>query len=391
MPFFVGCVSERTPLFFSYFCGKFTDIMHIVKLHGSIDSWGYARWQLQYDLDQVPEGEPVILEVDSLGGDVKEALSISNIISARGQVTAHIVGFCASAATWLCYAADKVVINDDCAFLIHKCSSLIDEWGMKNADEIDDLIERLKSEKKSNEAIDLLIAQKYVKHADGKITLKDTLKLMKENRWILPEEALSLGLVDEVSTEHTIVNAAARRFVMNSAGLPPMPVRQAPAEPARKSIAQQIRDVLTDFFGGRPSVESEQPVNVIMHEEFTTVNQLLNRERLEEHDGHILLTVDEVRMLNERLAAAEGLPEQVATLTTERDNALNEATATVAAIDGISEEVASMGTIEEKVGAIKNALSKAAGCATDTHPMVEGDGHAGCNDPANSYIQQYKK
>ena len=186
--------------------------MHKIKLNREIDSWGYARYLLEYDLSQVPEGEPVVLEVDSLGGDVMEALSISNMLQERGNLTAHIVGFCASAATWLCYACDRVVINDDCAFLIHKCSSYVDAWGMMNSDEIDQLIEKLKSEKKSNEAIDLIIANKYVKHAAGKSDMKSIMKLMHEERWILPSEALELGLVDEVSEDQLLskTNMAAR-------------------------------------------------------------------------------------------------------------------------------------------------------------------------------------
>lgn len=73
--------------------------MHIIKLNREIDSWGYARYLLEYELSQVEDGEPIELQVDSLGGDVMEAITISNMLRERGNVTAHIVGFCASAAT----------------------------------------------------------------------------------------------------------------------------------------------------------------------------------------------------------------------------------------------------------------------------------------------------
>lgn len=402
--------------------------MHKIKLNREIDSWGYARYLLEYDLSQIPEGEPVVLEVDSLGGDVMEAISISNMLQERGNITAHIVGFCASAATWLCYACDKVVINDDCAFLIHKCSSYVDAWGMMNADEIDHLIETLKSEKKSNEAIDLIIANKYVKHAAGKTDMKGILKLMKEERWILPTEALEMGLVDEVSSEHFLskTNMAARLHVMNKmSSLPPLPdnltrsisqEEEAPAQPfsagsgsaaaqaqqPERNFLQQMKAVLTEFFGG--SVANLAPIegtvittedtstpNTIMNEEFTQVNALLGCEHLEETDGRITLTVADLKKLNDRLAEMETLRSQADTLTTERDAARQDLTDATAAIDGISDEIAALGTIAEKVTAIKDVLSHVAGSSTETHAENEGDGHAVATDPVNRIVQPYRK
>ena len=414
--------------------------MHRIKLNREIDSWGYARYLLEYDLSQIPEGEHVILEVDSLGGDVMEAVSISNMLQERGNITAHIVGFCASAATWLCYACDKVIINDDCAILIHKCSSYVDALGMRNADEIEQLIDKLKSEKKSNEAVDLIIANKYVKHAAGKTDMKGILKLMKEKRWILPTEALEMGLVDEVSTEHVLskTNMAARLHVMNKmSSLPPLPdnITQpfsagsgsaaasmtlsqeedgrnafsagsgsaaASAQQPERSFMQQLKAALTEFFGG--SVANLAPIegtvittedtsthNTIMNEEYTFVNTLLGCEHLEETDGRITLTVDDLKKLNDRLAEMETLRGQADTLTTERDEARTQLTDATAAIDGISDEIAALGTIAEKVSAIKDVLSHVAGSSTETHAENEGNGHAVATDPVNRIVQPYRK
>lgn len=382
--------------------------MKKIKLTGEIDSWGYTRYLMEYELSQVDASEPVVLEVDSLGGDVMKAISISNMLKERGNVTAHIVGFCASAATWLCYACDKVIINDDCAFLIHKCSTWIDAWGTMNTDEIEALIDKLKSEKKSNDAIDLIIANKYAKHSNGKLDIKGALKLMKEERWMLPEEALELGLVDEVSTEHVLskTNMAARLHVMNKLALPPLPEAFARREEeGKKTVGQQVKEVLKEFFGGavanvapvEPVKAVEEPQNAetqkttIMNEEFTLVNTLLGCDHLDETDGHITLTVDDLRKLNECLADIDALRTNVATLTTERDNARQELTDATTLIDGISDEIANLGTIGEKVDAIKNVLSKAAGSTTETHAENEGNGHAVATDPVNRLVQPYRK
>ena len=412
--------------------------MHKIKLQGEIDSWGYARYLLEYDLRQVPEGEPVVLEIDSLGGDVMEAISISNMLMERGNVTAHIVGFVASAATWLCYGCDKVIINDDCAYLIHKCSSYIDAWGMMNADELDALIEKLKSEKKSNEAIDLIIAQKYAKHSKGKLDVKGALKLMKEERWMLPEEALSLGLVDEVSEEHVLAksNYAARLHVMNSMqGMPKLPEkfmekdgRTERREPdgdgqpvvpqdEKKSFVQRVKEALTELFGGSvamlartadsgttvlpeveyASTEEESVVNqkieVIMNKKYQTVNQFLAVEGIEEQDGCLLVPADDMQKIDDRLQAADGLQQNVDTLTTERDQARQSLADLEATIDALSPEIAGKANLAEKLDAIKDLLAKVTNVTTEVHAQNEGNGHKEetyASDPVNKVVQAYR-
>ena len=398
--------------------------MYKVKLQGEIDGWGFARHSLSYDLSQAPEGEQVVLEVDSLGGDVMEAISISNMLKERGNITAHIVGFCASAATWLVYGCDKVVINDDCAFLIHKCSSYVDAWGLMNADELDALIEKLKSEKKSNEAIDLIIAQKYVNHSKGKMDMKGALKLMREERWMLPTEALDLGLVDEVSEEHAITatNLAARCHVVNAMKtLPELPEgffaakpqpkengaevleepevaaneAGAPAE-ERRSIVQRLRDALTEIFGGSVAmVEPETPA--VSNGSFSVINALLGVEGVEDRNGMITLNAAQLGVIEQRLTDLSGqvdaLTQERDTLTHERDTAVTNLADAIGSIDSISEAIASIEGVEAKAAAIKDALSKAAGCSTENHSVNKGDGHAEdvILDSVNSLVAQYRR
>ena len=391
--------------------------MHIIKLNREIDSWGYARYLLEYELSQVEDGEPIELQVDSLGGDVMEAITISNMLRERGNVTAHIVGFCASAATWLCYGCDRVVINDDCAFLIHKCSAYIDAWGYMTAEELDQLIDKLKSEKKSNDAIDLIIANKYAKHSAGKLDIKAALKLMQENRWMLPEEALSLGLVDEVLEDHVMAktNIAARMHVMNSmADLPRLPekfqpsanaaaIATAASTAADEQKAQEytflgaLKKVLTDFFGGAVKavdnrhcqiVEEETQTHFSMNENYTTVNQLLQAEGLEENDGRIMLSAEQMQTINDRLTDAANLDSQVTSLTGERDQARTDLQDALSRIDSLSDDIAAIDTIEGKVNAIRELLDKATG--NDTHALLEGNGHGdAASDPVNQVAAAY--
>ena len=392
--------------------------MHIIKLNREIDSWGYARYLLEYELSQVEDGEPIELQVDSLGGDVMEAITISNMLRERGNVTAHIVGFCASAATWLCYGCDRVVINDDCAFLIHKCSAYIDAWGYMTAEELDQLIDKLKSEKKSNDAIDLIIANKYAKHSAGKLDIKAALKLMQENRWMLPEEALSLGLVDEVLEDHVMAktNLAARMHVMNSmADMPRLPekfqpsanasaIATAASTAADEQKAQEytflgaLKKVLTDFFGGAVKAvdnrqceiveEEETQTHFSMNKNFTTVNELLQAEGLEENEGRIMLSAEQMQTINDRLTDAANLDSQVTSLTGERDQARTDLQDALSRIDSLSDDIAAIDTIEGKVNAIRELLDRVTG--NDTHALLEGNGHDGAaSDPINQVASAY--
>ena len=244
---------------------------------------------------------------------------------------------------------------------------------------------------------------------------------------MLPEEALELGLVDEVSTEHVLAktNMAARLHVMNKIDLPPLPEKfrrgaetgvgdcQSPEtakksqspETAKKSIGQMVKDALKEFFGGavaniapaepvKPVEDSETtklPNSQIMHEEFTLVNGLLGCDHLEETDGRITLTVDDMKTLNDHLGTLDALRTNIDTLTTERDTARQELTDATTLIDGISDDIAALGTIAEKVTAIKDVLSKAAGCTTENHAENEGNGHAVATDPVNRLVQPYRK
>ena len=383
--------------------------MYTIKFNREIDSWGYARYLLEYDLSEAPEGETIELQVDSLGGDVGEAITISNMLAERGNIVAHIVGFCASAATWLCYGCDRVVINDDCAFLIHKCSSYVDAWGLMNAEEIEQLVKKLQSEKKSNEAIDLIIANKYAKHSGGKLDIKSALKLMSEARWMMPEEALSLGLVDEVVEEHILAksNVAARMHVMNAmTDLPRLPEKftwpdkvaseAGNAETSDRSFARTLKQVLTDFFGGavrlvdnrQVKIEEENSNSIVMNKDYTTVNQLLQTEGLEENDGRIVLTTEQMQAINNRLTEDANLSSQVNALTAERDEARNQLSEAMTAIDGISSDIAAKDNLADKVTAIADLIDKTTG--GETHAQLEGNGHeCAPSDPVNQIAAAY--
>ena len=68
------------------------------------------------------EGSDVTIHLDSEGGVVSEGLAMYNAIMQHdGEVTIHIDTLAASIATVVACAADKVIINSNAKFMVHRC------------------------------------------------------------------------------------------------------------------------------------------------------------------------------------------------------------------------------------------------------------------------------
>lgn len=86
------------------------------------------------------------VRINSLGGDVNDALAMYEMLRGLDDVTTEAIGFCASAGTIIFMASHQRHIAKTARFLIHRCSSYA--WGnanemqraMEMQREIDDLI-----------------------------------------------------------------------------------------------------------------------------------------------------------------------------------------------------------------------------------------------------------
>jgi ATP-dependent Clp protease protease subunit len=132
---------------------------------------------------------PVALRINSPGGDVMAARAMAQAMREYdGEITAHVDGLAASAATIISSAADRVVMAPGGLFMIHKA------WTMMagNADDFltqSDLLEK----------VDGTIAETYA--AKGKGDVDHYAALMAAETWFTPAEALAEGLIDEVVDE----------------------------------------------------------------------------------------------------------------------------------------------------------------------------------------------
>ena len=102
-----------------------------ILLYGEIDSAG--DWIHEHAPDdptqsaisfrkelQALDGKEVLLRINSPGGDVFQAQAMYNTLKAyTGKISCHIDGICASAATLVACAAERIVMPRNALFMVH--------------------------------------------------------------------------------------------------------------------------------------------------------------------------------------------------------------------------------------------------------------------------------
>ena len=137
--------------------------------------------------------------IDSTGGSLATALSISSAFKRHGDVSVHFVGMNASAATIASLGARHVSIDTAAWYLVHKCSNEFFKWSSLNADQMADLISAL--ENRNPTSINSMRSSRHVCRQMSQKTPKALLDLMKVGGWLSAKEALEWGFVDEITDE----------------------------------------------------------------------------------------------------------------------------------------------------------------------------------------------
>ena len=165
-------------------------------LKGYVGGWNFDSNYVDYVLEKHKD-EQVNVLINSLGGSVATALSVSAAFKRHGNVHVHYEGMNASAATIASLGAKSVTMDKSAMYLVHKCSQFMLLWDQMNADQLQSFIEECQKTKKDLDKIDLNIASGYA--ARCKKEQADLLNLMKEGGWLTADEALDWGFVNEVT------------------------------------------------------------------------------------------------------------------------------------------------------------------------------------------------
>ena len=165
-------------------------------LKGYVGGWDFDSDYVDFVLNKYTDKEVSVL-IDSPGGQLNTALSISSAFRRHGNVHAHFVGMNASAATIASMGAKRITMDHSAMYLVHQCSQSFFEWGSLNATDMQHLIDSLEKQKSDLNKMDANIAEMYAKRCKKKSA--DLLALMKVGGWLSAEEALAWGFVDELT------------------------------------------------------------------------------------------------------------------------------------------------------------------------------------------------
>ena len=322
---------------------------------------------------------------------------MANLISEHGNVTVEFISFNASAATILAFGANSIEMHEDGMWLAHKCSLGVDIWGQLNADQIEGAIKELQNKKKSAEAIDLMIAQKYINRS-GK-SLKDVIALMEEERWMPASEAKDWGFIDKIipgaHKKPQITNEITDCFTAIGLPLPVLNASEVETQPKGndRNLVSQIIDGIKGLFPANNKSEDISNSNTVisMRKEFTFINQILNSEGIEEKDGKISLSVENLQAINNAIKVANEAKTKaesdLAAANTARQTAENNLTAIVNDLDSLSDSVRNAADSKAKVQVIRDIVAKIPGTATASHQESDEDSKFAdiATDPINSY------
>jgi ATP-dependent protease ClpP protease subunit len=159
-----------------------------VFVYGEIGAWGVTANQFVQDLRAMDDGvSPVIAAFNSIGGDLFDGLAMHNALSRLGErCTGRIDALAASAASVAVCGAHKVVIAANAMLMIHNPWTYAAgdaEDFRKVADVLDQTMEAI------------IAAYKAKAPNIDEVELR---RLVAAETWLTANEAVALGLADEV-------------------------------------------------------------------------------------------------------------------------------------------------------------------------------------------------
>ena len=294
-------------------------------LKGYVGDWDFSVDQVNYVLDKHKEGEVHVL-IDSLGGRVDTALSISALFHIHGNVNCHFVGMNASAATIAAMGAKRISIDANALFLVHKCLSFVLEFDAMNADQLAEHIAELEKMKQNNETIDSCIAGLYASRC--KKPKEDLLALMKEGAWLTAEQALEWGFVDEITNAKddaapVLTNVVADALAQQGIPMPPLTARDS-------SILESLSRLINNLFN-RTSAKEAKPKKKMKI--FAQISQLLGNTSELTEDNTIVLTGEQADIIEQALVCNNDQLEQFRSDVASRDAAIAELNARIADLE----------------------------------------------------------
>lgn len=156
---------------------------------------------------EAANGEPIEVEINSPGGDVFSGSEIyTALMGYAGGVTTKVVGVAASAASIIAMAGNPAMVSPTAEIMIHNVS-------MYAGGDYRDHEHAAEMLRDYNDTI----ANAYMLKSG--MEKEKILELMNRETWLTPQQALEMGLVDEI-----MFNSTPARFAASIGGMLPQEV-----------------------------------------------------------------------------------------------------------------------------------------------------------------------
>jgi ATP-dependent protease ClpP protease subunit len=159
---------------------------------------------IRTQLEAIPSGQGVEISCNSPGGYADVSLEIHRILKEfTGYIVFKIIGICASGASYISTAADKIISTDESIYMIHESSG----GGYTTAD----------NHRQTAAVLDhynLVLAKAYAGRS-GK-TLEEIQALMKVTSFYFSSEILSAGFSDSHEGTAIFEPSAKARALVNA-------------------------------------------------------------------------------------------------------------------------------------------------------------------------------
>ena len=157
-------------------------------VYGEIGAWGITANQFVQDLRAMDDGvSPVVAAFNSIGGDLFDGLAMHNALSRLGErCTGRIDALAASAASVAVCGAHRVVIASNAMLMIHNPWT----YAAGDAEDFRKVADVL------DQTMEAIIAAYKAKAPD--IDEVELRRLVAAETWLTANEAVALGLADEV-------------------------------------------------------------------------------------------------------------------------------------------------------------------------------------------------
>ena len=271
-------------------------------LKGYVGSWDFDSDYVDYVLSN-NEGKEVCVLIDSPGGQLNTALSISSAFKRHGNVHAHFVGMNASAATIASMGAKRITMDHSAMYLVHQCALPFCKIGSLNADDMSALMSGLLQAKTDLEKMDANVAAMYATRC--KKEPKALLALMKVGGWLTAQEALDWGFVDELTEyedEVAPVLTASMAADFTAYGIPLPNIPNTPNHPnAPKVDESNFFQRMAQAFAAVFKSPTDKPTQVTNHSNTTPMNKVYKQickflavENFAVNDDKISLTTEQM-------------------------------------------------------------------------------------------------